>query len=104
MKQVMTMKKEDKKPPSSTMYGCGCSCGTGLVSTKEIDLDGRKVKIKGLKETFRAYENIIDPEKTDGDRLLSALKAVNDIPEAEEKKFKKAILKEYKKYCGIETS
>ncbi|MCQ1534435.1 hypothetical protein FTO70_01725 [Methanosarcina sp. KYL-1] len=76
-----------------------CCCGPSIVSVRKVRIGGKDMEIAGLEEEFESYCAAGKaPEDVDNEELMQNLLKINEIPEAEMKNFKAAVLKEYKKY------
>lgn len=79
-----------------TRKGCGCS---GSSDVTVVDIEGRTVGIRGMKEVFRGLEEKgTSPDEVDKDELMERIKEDNYIPSKKEKEYKEAIISEYRKY------
>ncbi|MBS3781653.1 MAG: hypothetical protein KGY68_03470 [Candidatus Thermoplasmatota archaeon] len=81
-----------------TRKGCGCS---GSSDVTIVNIDGRGVGIRGMKEIFEDLEEKeISPDDVDKDELIERFREDNYIPTRKEKEYKEALLSEYRNYIG----
>ncbi|KXB03514.1 hypothetical protein AKJ45_01450 [candidate division MSBL1 archaeon SCGC-AAA261F19] len=78
----------------------GCCCGTNIVNVRRIKIDGNEVGIVGIYELFkRYYKDGKNPEKVNGEEILKNIGEMNCISENKEDEYKRALMREYKRYC-----
>ncbi|MBS3790636.1 MAG: hypothetical protein KGY66_06940 [Candidatus Thermoplasmatota archaeon] len=81
-----------------TRKGCGCS---GSSDVTIVNIDGRGVGIRGMKEIFEDLEEKeISLDDVDKDELIERFREDNYIPTKKEKEYKEALLSEYRNYIG----
>ncbi|HII07232.1 MAG TPA: hypothetical protein HA349_07960 [Methanotrichaceae archaeon] len=75
--------------------GC-CCCGPGIVSVRDISVEGSIVGIKGLDETIQKYQDEGKmPDDLTGYELLETLVKMNRINESKREAYRVALLREY---------
>ena len=79
-----------------------CLCRDQQIS---VDVNGRRVRLKGVNETFH-FIRLIRSRNHDADLGLALVKALrdlgNDIPPEEEEEFSRILAEMFGVYCAVE--